>query len=479
MSRQALPIEALPAWSLLNDITFVDVKVADTPGQGYGLLCERNLTTENGTYDIPTLITVPRDMVLNAESVEQYAKEDRNFRQLLDAAGHKSARGDILLFLLVQLLLASGAASAGVSNPWTEYIKFLPSSIPLPTLWSEEERALLQGTSLEAALAAKLRALNTEFDDLQEITEEMPFWSEVLWEKGSVSLRDWIYLDALYRSRVLELPRFGDAMVPCIDMVNHSGRPRAYYEVNEKDEVALLLQPSVKLSAGDEVTISYGQGKSPAEMLFSYGFLETESPTATAVFPLEPFSDDPLARAKLVAFSKPPQVSVSWNGDRLSWTSSFAYLMCVNEEDGLDFKVLQDNDGSRQLRVFWQEEDVTDRAGDFENVIQERDFRVLLRLRVVTAVQECLLAHVESMQVSAQLNADPVSGARVRDASAQAAARLRAAETAVLQKVAQEMEDEKSYLMADGGVMGYLGLMEDSQTDLVEGEASNEDEDFS
>ncbi len=37
----------------------------------------------------------------------------------------------------------------GVSNPWSEYLKMLPSSVPVPTTWTEEERTLLVGTSLE------------------------------------------------------------------------------------------------------------------------------------------------------------------------------------------------------------------------------------------------------------------------------------------------------------------------------------------
>lgn len=40
----------------------------------------------------------------------------------------------------------------GVSNPWTEYVKILPSLIPLPTMWTEEERVMLVGTSLEVII---------------------------------------------------------------------------------------------------------------------------------------------------------------------------------------------------------------------------------------------------------------------------------------------------------------------------------------
>lgn len=56
-----------------------------------------------------------------------------------------------MLFLLMQITIASHPEekTVGLSNPWTEYAKMLPSHIPVPTMWSEEERMLLIGTSLE------------------------------------------------------------------------------------------------------------------------------------------------------------------------------------------------------------------------------------------------------------------------------------------------------------------------------------------
>ena len=59
----------------------------------------------------------------------------------------------MLLFLLMQITIGSSAQAlvVGVSNPWTEYVKMLPNSIPLPTTWTEEERAMLMGTSLEVS----------------------------------------------------------------------------------------------------------------------------------------------------------------------------------------------------------------------------------------------------------------------------------------------------------------------------------------
>lgn len=57
----------------------------------------------------------------------------------------------MLLFLLVQLVLSSKTrhTSVGVCNAWTEYVKFLDDTVPVPTLWDENERLLLKGTSLE------------------------------------------------------------------------------------------------------------------------------------------------------------------------------------------------------------------------------------------------------------------------------------------------------------------------------------------
>ena len=348
---------------------------------------------------------------------------------------------------MVQLVLASEGPSspAGLSNPWTEYIKFLPPWIPLPTLWTEDEQALLRGTSLEPALAAKLRALNDEFEALKEASSEIFCWNDMFWGDKPVSWRDWVYLDALYRSRVLELPKSGESLVPCLDMANHSAEPTAYYEENSKDEVTLLLRPGITVPSGGEVTISYGEAKSAAELLFSYGFLDPSSSSTGCAFPLEPFPDDPLARAKIVAFGQPPLLHVSLEDGAMTWKSPFAYLMCVNEEDGLDFRLLQDNEGNRQLRVFWQDQDVTDRTEEFETIIQGHPLREILKLRVLTVVQECLQSHVESMHVGNPPDAASQSAtAGVRQGCAAAASQLRDIETNILESAVRKLEEEVS-----------------------------------
>ncbi|AEO56060.1 hypothetical protein MYCTH_107134, partial [Thermothelomyces thermophilus ATCC 42464] len=506
MRRQTLPIEGLPAWARLNDVVFHDVKVTRTERKGYGMVSGTDLSVTDDTTDSPTLLAVPHALVLNAEAVSEYAKEDKNFRQLLDAVGHGSTRTDALLFLLVQTVLASRSShpAVGVSNPWTEYLKFLPETVPVPTLWTEEERLLLRGTSLETAVDAKISALDAEFGLVREKSSDIVGWNDLLWGAegaSAVSFMDWIRLDALYRSRCLELPRSGESMVPCIDMINHSATPSAYYDENPRDEVVLRLRPGTTISRGDEITINYGDAKSAAEMLFSYGFIDRETAINSLVLPLAPFPDDPLAKAKLVAFGEPPRIHVSrGRGESTGagegtlaptrWTSPFAYLMCVNEEDGLEFRVLQQTDGEQQLRVFWQDEDVTERTRDFETLVRTHPLAAVLRLRVVTVVEEALRAQLERLRSAPAIPVPVLNGEqedatapRLREDCVRAAATLRDIEANILEDAITVLDREwciiRSLLLTDENVVAYLGLKEAAESGLASEEASNEPEDFS
>ncbi|OIW28543.1 SET domain-containing protein [Coniochaeta ligniaria NRRL 30616] len=476
---------ALEVASKLRGVTFQDVECGSVDGKGWGLTATRNLTTTDvNTGDVPKLITIPHDLVLNQQTVEEYAKESREFRELYEAVGRQSARRDVLLFLLVQLARGNPDLPSGtrvVSHSWTEYLRFLPEDVLVPTQWSTDERKLLDGTSLKAALTAKLSSLTSEFDFVFDKSCNLPFWYSVLWETEPRRVQDWIMLDAWYRSRCLELPRSGVSMVPYLDMVNHSSKPTAYYDEDSKDEVVLLLRPGTSVAKGEEITISYGTDKPAAEMLFSYGFLEPTEKGGSLVLPFGVDRDDPLARAKLMAFGEPPKVHVSVDRDGVAtWECPFAYLSCLNEEDGLEFRLLQDVEGNRELRVFWLEEDVTDRSKDFEAVLRDHAIYALVRLRAVTILQGCLQEELQQLQSQAyydSLSSDPA----VRKYCKVAAAALREIEAGILETVVDAMQKEQAALVADENVVAYFGSMETAESDLVGDEAANEeeDEDFS
>jgi len=90
MRRTRLPINALPAWCKLNDISFLGINVQDLGGtKGLSIVTQRPLNSKD-IFDIPTLLIVPNDLILSAEAIEGHAKVDQHFRQLLEVAGRKA-----------------------------------------------------------------------------------------------------------------------------------------------------------------------------------------------------------------------------------------------------------------------------------------------------------------------------------------------------------------------------------------------------
>ena len=232
-------------------------------------------------------------------------------------------------------------------------------------------------------------------------------------------------------------------MVPCVDMVNHSSQANSYYDENAKQEATLLLRPGHQISTGDEITISYGESKTAAEMLFSYGFIDPQSTAEGLTLPLDPMDDDPLAQAKLHIFGEQPTVKLRGTDERMQWESPFAYLMCVNEEDGLEFRVLQGTDGSRQLKVFWQEEDVTDSAKAFETLIEKHPHCAIFKLRVATVLAERLADQLEQLCSSQAL--DSSSSAAIvapRPSCLESALLLREIETTILENALKALDQQ-------------------------------------
>ncbi|KAK2609261.1 hypothetical protein QQS21_002196 [Conoideocrella luteorostrata] len=484
--------DAFPTWAHFNDVHFDQVKLQDVgDGKGIGLLAEADLqggSDAAASTKCPTvLLRIPHDLVLSADAVDAYAKVDKNFRQLFEAAGRQSTRGDVMLYLISHL--AQTRRPGGLTpTPWTEYIRFLPRSIPLPTMWADPERLLLKGTSLEAALKAKLAALDNEFDQLRERSEALPFWNSLWWAEETIAAHDWILADAWYRSRCLDLPRSGNALVSAVDMVNHSSEPSAYYEEDDQGNAVLLLRPAISVAAGEEVTISYGAAKPASEMLFSYGFIDLANAVYTMTLPLDPFPDDPLSRAKTHVFGGLPALTLSQTeaeGDAeetvvVKWHAPFVYLMCINEEDGLSFQLLQDTEGGRQLRLLWQGDDVTDQANNFESLIQSHALCQVFKLRVATVLHQTVedqLAKINSGPPNSQLELLQEAGV-LRPECVAAANALKSVESKVLQGALNVLDHEKATLLADDHVVAYLRSMEESpmghSTEATSANSTNE-----
>ena len=294
--------------------------------------------------------------------------------------------------------------SIGVKNPLTDYFCSLPKDIPLPTFLSAKERELLIGTSLSDALEQKLSSLEKEFELLRERTTSIGWCNKVWWDEGTGRLMfdDWLLCDALYRSRALELPRgVGDAMVPVLDMANHAADDRynARFEVGGDGQVLLLVREGKQIRENEEVCITYGCGGA-SEMIFSYGFLEKNVQSAREMFlTLRAPEDDPLRIAKMHFAKEAPgfRIFTAPQG-HVSWESAFVWWACVNEEDGLDFEVLQTIDGTRELQALWQGKELD--PDDLKSTLMSDPRKDIFMLRATVMIQERVEKQGEDLSLS-------------------------------------------------------------------------------
>ena len=357
-----------------------------------------------------------------------------------------------MVFLLYQITTASPDAIAlhgAVNNPLTDYVKFLPKDIPLPTFWNDEERSLLIGTSLADALDQKLKSLEKEYRALRQATERIDWCQKHWWNEsaGTLSFEDWKLADAMYRSRALELPRgLGDSMVPVVDMANHASNDKhnARFEVDDDGSALLVVRDERTIKAGEEITIMYGCGGA-TEMIFSYGFLEDTAQSAREVFlGLDLPEDDPLRTAKARYCKEAPGVRLFVDeGGNLKWDSTYVWWACVNEEDGLDFKVLQTNEGDRELRAVWKGNEFE--AHELKSLLMKDELHDVFQLRALVLIQQ--RAELQGMKIAQTDNqfeqAREQSG--VRDSIYKTVGKLRGLELELVAAAYEALEAQVSF----------------------------------
>ncbi|KAI8943104.1 hypothetical protein NX059_001134 [Plenodomus lindquistii] len=465
------PIDALPTWAKFHGVVFNHVKIGPLPGfeeRGSTVIADGEL--EGGKTD--PLLIVPRDLIISRLNIDLFAKSDHHLRELLEALGDfgRTTRGSVLTFLLFQATICCpDTENIGVSNPLTEYIKFLPDEL-LPTFWTEEEQELLTGTTLQPALRAKLNSLLREFESLRTATESIGWCAKYWWDEdsGMLTFDDWMRVDAMYRSRALEFPGAGDCMMPCVDMANHASgsATAALYETDSNGNGLLLLREGKRILPGGEITITYGDEKGACENIFSYGFLEDVVQSARVMFlDLDIPDDDPLRPAKMYVSTAAPGFRIFDKDDTVDWESDYIWLVVINEEDGLDFKVRQTTDGKREIQAFWKEKELD--TLKLRGYLEEDPAWDIFQLRATVLLQNRVEMQIDTLQQIQNVKREPA----IRDVPWELAARLRSLELEMLERAVAVLEAQKTELIQSDTVQQYLGL--------AAGEGDDNEVDFS
>lgn len=337
-------------------------------------------------------------------------------------------------------------AKHGLTSAFTDYIKFLPLEL-LPTFWTAAERSLLTGTTLAPAVTSKLNSLYREYDNVRASTSNIAWCAESWWHDvdGHVGFDDWLQVDAMYRSRALEFPGIGDCMAPCIDMANHvdGDLTAAVYEVDAEGNAVLLLRDGKTVEEGDEVSITYGDAKGACEMVFSYGFLDHDMTSAKELFLDLSFPlDDPLRKAKTLVADTAPGFKVVQTENGISWEGDYVWLVCVNEEDGLEFAIEQTLDGGTELKSFWKQQDLPE-LGNFKTLLTKDEQWELFHLRAICVLQDRVATQLQTLyRVEDEVNAaEHGEGTAIRERPWQLAMRLRTLEGELLEQAYSHFED--------------------------------------
>lgn len=123
-------------------------------------------------------------------------------------------------------------------------------------------------------------------------------------------------------------------------------------------------------------------------MLFSYGFIDEDATSAKALYlDLDIPEDDPLKRPKLVISESAPGFHTRQIDGHITWDSDFIWIICINEEDGLSFRVQQTISGDTDLVAFWKGDELTD-TSKLGIILREDPQWDLYELRAVCIMQD-------------------------------------------------------------------------------------------
>jgi hypothetical protein len=146
--------------------------------------------------------------------------------------------------------------------------------------------------------------------------------------------------------------------------------------------------------------------------------------------------DDPLRPAKVYVTTAAPGFRIFKKDDALDWESDFIWLVVVNEEDGLDFKIRQTTDGKREIQAFWKEHDL-DMAKLRGHLEQDPAWDVF-QLRAIVLLQNRIEMQIETLRET--------EGARqvatMRDVPWRLAVRLRSLEMTMLRRAVSMFESQ-------------------------------------
>lgn len=191
-------------------------------------------------------------------------------------------------------------------------------------------------------------------------------------------------------------------------------------------------------------------------MIFSYGFLDERTDALRVFLDLDVPDDDPLMAAKRRLCKDPPGIEISsprTTEETTTWNSPFVWWACINEEDGLDFNVLQMNDGTKELQATWKGERVETNDQLKQHLKADSRWDVF-QLRVLVTVLERVQGQLGTLQRTDRVISDLGNEAGMRelfrDEVLDVTSRLRGLEAALLGRCIEDLMRQVGFPQRSG-----------------------------
>lgn len=147
--------------------------------------------------------------------------------------------------------------------------------------------------------------------------------------------------------------------------------------------------------------------------------------------------DDPLRPAKMFVSTAAPGFRLFEKDGVIDWESDFIWLVIVNEEDGLDFKVRQTVDGKREIQSLWKGEELHD-TSKLRDYLEGDPLWDVYRLRATVLLQ----GHVDAQIALLKEVGRPPRQATMRPFAWSLAERLRTLEITTLERATAALENQ-------------------------------------
>lgn len=243
----------LLAWAVSHGAHLNNIEIRST-AHGKGLFAR---FTAPGK---PSL-SIPNSLVISLDRIAEETDGDTGFWDVINRLPESLPTLDIIrtIFLLYQEYLRRD----GRADKWGIYLESLPRETLLPIAWSAEEVALLHELAVSIA-----HPVESKISYMREL------WSRLVAGGGwfaSVTWEDHVLAASWVSSRTFGKKDVEHVLAPVIDMANHSSEPNANWII-DSDGMQLVLLHDVK--EGEEICISYDEGRGVAERVYKYGFIE-------------------------------------------------------------------------------------------------------------------------------------------------------------------------------------------------------------